>query len=138
MEEVAPHQPAPPAAGQARVPLRLRGLLLLNLLPSDGPEQIEKAPPLGRRDEVIAALEAVAPGIAFDADGRADYRQHDCRLRIDLGRGNPVHAAVAAAEGDTAVDLLRLLMERKGWRAYAPKAGVFIEPDALDLFGLSD
>jgi hypothetical protein len=36
------------------------------------------------------------------------------------------------------VDLLRLLMERHGWRAYVPKAGVFVEPDALDLFGLSD
>jgi hypothetical protein len=138
MEDVAPHHPAPPAPRQARVPLRLRGLLLLNLQPSDGPEQIEKAPPLGRRDEVIAALQAVAPGIAFDADGRADYRQHDYRLSIDLGRGSPVHAAVATAEGDAAVDLLRLLMERKGWRAYVPKAGVFVEPDALDLFGLSD
>jgi hypothetical protein len=87
---------------------------------------------------VIAALQALAPGIAFDAEGRADLRHHDYRLSIDLGRGNPVHAAVAAAEGDTAVDLLRLLMERKGWRAYVPKAGVFVEPDALDLFGLSD
>ena len=30
------------------------------------------------------------------------------------------------------------VLEREGWRAYAPKAGVFVEPDALDLFGLSD
>jgi hypothetical protein len=137
MEEVAPH-PAPAAPRQPRVPLRLRGLLLLNLKPSDGPEQIEKAPPLGRRDEIIAVLQTVAPGITFDAEGRGEYRQHDHRLSIDLGRGNPVHAAVADAEGDSAVDLLRLLMERKAWRAYVPKAGVFVEPDALDLFGLSD
>src|SRR5688572_20383838 len=136
-EDVAA-QPVPTAPGQARVPLRLRGLLLLNLGPSDGPEQIEKAPPLGGRDEVIVALQALAPDITFDADGRAEYRRDNYRLSIDLGRGDPVPAAVAAAEGDTAVDLLRLLMERQGWRAYVPKAGVFVEPDALDLFGLSD
>jgi hypothetical protein len=129
---------APPGTSQARVPLRLRGLLLLNLKPTDGLEQIETAPPLGRRDEVIMALQGVAPGMSFDADGRADYIEHDYRLTIDLGRGNPVHTAVAAAEGDTGVELLRAVMEREGWRAYAPKAGVFVEPDALDLFGLSD
>jgi hypothetical protein len=144
-QEVAPPStfapsspPADEAAGQTRLPLRLRGLLLLNLKPTDGVEQIEKAPPLGRRDEVIMALQGVAPGISFDADGRADYVEQDCRLTIDLGRANPVHAAVAAAEGDTAVELLRSVMEREGWRAYAPRAGVFIESESLDLFGLSD
>jgi hypothetical protein len=138
----APPRAAPPpaaaASGQVRVPLRLRGLLLLNLKPGDGVEQIENAPPLGRRDEVIMALQGVAPGMSFDADGKADYIETDYRLTIDLGRGNPVHTAVAAAEGDSAVELLRAVMEREGWRAYAPKAGVFVEPDALDLFGLSD
>lgn len=142
-EPPAPLAPAPPSAqsgtsAQARVPLRLRGLLLLNLKPTDGLDEIENAPPLGRRDEVIMALQGVAPGMSFDADGRADYVDRDYRLTIDLGRGNPVHTAVAAAEGDTAVELLRAVMEREGWRAYAPKAGVFVEPDALDLFGLSD
>ena len=131
--------PAPSGmSAQVRVPLRLRGLLLLNLKPTDGLDEIENAPPLGRRDEVIMALQGVAPGMSFDADGRADYVDRDYRLTIDLGRGNPVHTAVAAAEGDTAVELLRAVMEREGWRAYAPKAGVFVEPDALDLFGLSD
>ena len=72
-EEVPPTVPAAP--GPARVPLRLRGLLLLNLRPSDGPEHIEKAPPLGGRDEVIVALQALAPGITFDANGRAEYRK---------------------------------------------------------------
>jgi hypothetical protein len=131
--------PMPPAmTAQVRVPLRLRGLLLLNLKPDDGLEQIETAPPLGRRDEVIMALQGVAPGMSFDAAGRADYVAEDYRLTIDLGPGNPVHTAVAAAEGDTGVELLRAVMEREGWRAYVPKAGVFVEPDALDLFGLSD
>lgn len=138
VEPAAAAPPPEPVLPQIRLPLRLRGLLLLNLKPSDGLDQIETAPPLGRRDEVIMALQGVAPGMAFDADGRADYVADDYRLTIDLGRGNPVHTAVAAAEGDTGVELLRAVMEREGWRAYAPKAGVFVEPDALDLFGLSD
>jgi hypothetical protein len=45
---------------------------------------------------------------------------------------------VAAVEGDTGLELLRTLLQHQGWRAYAPKAGVFIEPDALDLFALPD
>jgi hypothetical protein len=135
--QVAPRQAAA-APPRARVPLQVRRLLLLNLKPNDGLGQIETAPPLGRRDQVIAALQVVVPGMTFDADGRGELRAHDCRLMIDLGRGNPVHAAVVAAEGDAAVDLLRSVMERAGWRAYVPKAGVFVEPDALDLFGLTD
>jgi hypothetical protein len=134
---IAPAPPPHPRA-QTRGPLRLRGLLLLNLAPTDGLEQIEKAPPLGRRDEVIARLRDVVPGMTFDADGRGEFRSNDCRLTLDLGRGNLVDAAVAAADGDEAVELLRSVMERQRWRAYAPRAGVFIEPDALDLFGMSD
>jgi hypothetical protein len=137
VEHVAPPS-APAAPPRPRVPLRVRGLLLLNLKPNDGLEQIETAPPLGRRDAVIAALQSVAPGMTFDADGRGVLREHDYRLIIDLGRGPLVHAAVVAAEGDGAVDLLRSVMERARWRAYVPKAGVFVEPDALDLFGLTD
>ena len=142
--EAAPPSPsiAPPPPPQARPhgrgPLRLRGLLLLNLGPADGLEQIEKAPPLGHRDEIKARLRTVAPDMAFDADGRGEFRSSDCRLTVDLGRGHLVHAAVAAAEGDAAVDLLRSIMAQERWRAYAPRAGVFIEPDALDLFAMSD
>ena len=38
---------------QQRVPLKLRGLLLLKLEPGDGLDQIEQAPPLGPREDVI-------------------------------------------------------------------------------------
>ena len=112
--------------------------MLLNLRPNDGLEQIETAPPLGRRDQVMAALQNAVPGMTFDAEGRGELREPDCRLMIDLGRGALVHTAVVAAEGDAAVDLLRSIMERARWRAYVPKAGVFVEPDALDLFALTD
>ena len=43
-----------------------------------------------------------------------------------------------AAEGDEGVELLRTILERERWRVYAPRAGVFIEPDGLDLFALPD
>ena len=121
----APPPAAPPraaaASGQVRVPLRLRGLLLLNLKPADGVEQIEKAPPLGRRDEVIMALQGVAPGISFDADGKADYIETDYRLTIDLGprqsgphggrRRGGGHRRRAAARGHGTGRLARLRAE---------------------------
>ena len=128
-------QPVAPTR-QAQVALRLGGLLLLNLQPTDGIEQIEAAPPLGDRTRVIDAVRGVVPGISFGADGKGELVSSDHRVVLDLGRHDPVHAAVATVEGGTGIELLRTLMERHGWRAYAPKAGVFIEPDALDLFAL--
>jgi len=126
------------APSQARVPLKLRGLLLLNLRPTDGIDEIETAPPLGDRQSVIAALQSLVPGISFDPEGKGEVAGQDHRLSLDLGRHAQVHAAVASAEGDTAIELLRGLRQRQGWRAYAPRANVFIEPDALDLFALPE
>jgi hypothetical protein len=135
------HEPEPEptrAAPQIRVPLRLRGLLLLNLRPSDGAEKIETAPPLGRRDTVISALQAAAPGMVFTAEGRGKLDADDHRLTVDLGPHDPVHAAVVAAEGDAGIEFVRAIAERHAWRIYAPRAGVFIEPGALDFFALPD
>jgi hypothetical protein len=123
---------------QQRAPLRIRGLLLLNLQPTDGTEQIEGAPPLGSRDHVVRSVVAAAPGIRFDDSGRGEVRGADHYIAIDLGKHDLVHAAVASAEGDIGVEALRTLLQREGWRAYAPRVGVFIEPDALDLFALPD
>jgi hypothetical protein len=136
--EPAPDLPPAAPVRQARVPLRLGGLLLLNLRPDDGIDQIETAPPLGDRAGVIDAVQTVVPGISFGVDGKGEVVSSDHRVKIDLGRDSMVHAAVASVEGDMGIELLRSLLERQGWRAYAPKAGVFIEPDALDLFALSD
>jgi hypothetical protein len=128
--------PAEPVR-QARAPLSIRGLLLINLKPSDGAAEIETAPPLGSRADVIGTIRSVVPNIAF-SDGRGELNATDHRMTIDLGAHDPVHAAVVAAEGDSGIELLRALLERARWRAYAPRAGVFFEPDALDLFALPD
>ena len=135
-EPKTPQQAAPPE--QHRAPLRIRGLLLLNLGPADGTEQIENAPPLGNREQVVRSVAAAAPGITFDAAGRGELRGSDHHITIDLGRDDLVHAVVASAEGPVGIEALRRLLQREGWRAYAPRVGVFIEPDALDLFALPD
>jgi hypothetical protein len=137
-KETPPGPETPPAVPQfqARVPLKLSGLLLLKLKPTDGLDQIEKAPPLGSREHIVRQLQEWIPGISFDAEGKGEVSAADHRLTLDIGPYAQVHAAVASAEGDTALELLRSVLERQGWRAYAPKAGVFIEPDALDLFAL--
>lgn len=122
---------------QTRAPLRIRHLLLLNLAPSDTAAHIETAPPLGSRDEVVRAIAEAIPGIRFDgAAGEAAGDGH--RVTVDIGRDDPVHAAVATAEGDAGLERLQQLLERTRWRAYAPREGKFIEPDALDLFALSE
>jgi hypothetical protein len=120
---------------QARAALQIRGLLLVNLKPSQGAAEIETAPPLGSRAEVIGTIRSIAPDIDF-ANGRGELSATDHKVTIDLGDHDPVHAAVVAAEGDSGIEVLRALLERARWRAYAPRAGVFIEPDALDLFAL--
>lgn len=138
--EPAP-EPQPDANARGRqvpAPLRIRGLLLLNLAPSEGRAQIETAPPLGSRSAVIDAITAIAPGIRFDADGRGEVTGPDHLLRLELGSEDPVAAVTAAAEGGTGVELLRALMQTHGWRAYAPRMGRFIEADGLDFFALPD
>jgi hypothetical protein len=127
-----------PPPEHTRAPVRLRGLLLLNLKPADGVEQIETAPPLGDRASVIRALQSIVPGISFDEDGRGEAGGPGHRLSLDLGRHAQAHAAVASAEGDEGIEMLRAVLAREGWRAYAPRANVFLEPDALDLFALPE
>ena len=133
-QQAPPEPQAPARTPRGAVTRRVEGLLLLNLQPTDGPEQIETAPPLGKRDLLIAAVQALVPGIRFDAAGRGELVAGDHRVTVDLGPGDPVHAAVAAAEGDTGIELIRTVLHSQGWRAYVPKAGIYVAPDALDLF----
>lgn len=130
---------ASPMGRQVPVPLRIRGLLLLNLAPAEGRAQIETAPPLGRRRDVIDAITALAPGMLFDERGRGELAGADHRLRVDLGSEDPVAAlVVTSAEGGTGVELVRTLMQSRGWRAYAPRTGRFIDADGLDFFAMPD
>ena len=67
-------------------PVRLRGLLLLNLAPGANAADIEYAPPLGNRDEVIERIAQAIGGIQFDARGRGVLRVPEVAAIIDVGR----------------------------------------------------
>ena len=59
----APAVPAPAVTSATRL-----RVMLLNLPPDAGPEGIEAAPPIGPRNEVIATLTRIVPGLRFDGD----------------------------------------------------------------------
>jgi hypothetical protein len=121
----APHAVAPkPNAVQ------LPHLLLLALDVSAGPEQIESAPPLGSRDEVTAILHGVIPDL--EISGSPILVRSDGSVRIDLGTRDPVPTAVLIANGEAGVVLVKEVLLMTGWRAFAPKTGLFISVDDLD------
>ena len=70
--------------------------------------------------------------------GLGEVTAEDHHMTMDLGDEDPVRAAVATAEGDKGLEMLTTLIEQTRWRVYAPRAGVFIEPDTIDLFALPD
>jgi len=122
----APPQP-PPARSQA---VLLPRLLLLNLAVGAGPDAVESAPPLGRRDHVIEILRGVVPDLVVAADRRTLYRE-DHSLRIDLGAADTVATAVIEARGEPGAALVREILLMIGWRAFAPKTGLFVSGDEL-------
>ena len=112
-------------------PVRVRGLLLLNLRPEDGPEHIEYAAPLGTREETIRQISRVLDGIHFDARGRGQLNTARFAVIVDIGPGEPVSSAVAGADGPGGAEAVRRLMIETGWRAYVPITGRFMNPDEL-------
>ncbi len=119
----------PPASGAA-VPR----LLLLDLQVSAGPDAVETAPPLGSRQQVRAILIGIVP----DLQPRGGHRllsRHDDSLRLDLGDRDPVATVVADARGEAGVALLQEVLRATGWRAFAPKTGLFVTIDELAMLG---
>ena len=121
--------PAPaPAPAPAAASARIRGLMLLNLPSGAGPEDVEAAPPIGTRAQVLEMLWPSMPGIHPDARGRCVSRQPDHAITIDLGPGESVATVVIDAEGEGAMSAVRALLLRTGWKAFSPRLGRFIEP----------
>jgi len=125
----------PPAASAAVpkkvIPVTLPRLLLLNLGVSSGPEAIETAPPLGTRDEVVAILFGVIPDLDVD-NARGLLMRQDDAVRLDLGLHDPVPTAVVEARGEAGVALVKEILLMTGWRAFAPKTGLFVSAADLD------
>jgi hypothetical protein len=120
--------PAPPLVSAATL---LPRLLLLNLNVSDGPEAIEGAPPLGTRDDVVAILHGLIPDLHGDESGRVLSR-HDRSIKLDLGVHDPVQTVVVEARGEAGAALVKEVLTMTGWRAFAPKTGLFVTADELD------
>ena len=121
-----PHQPAPALSQWVLLPR----LLLLNLAVSAGPEAVEAAPPLGQREQVIEILRRAVPDLAVSADRRTLYRA-DNSLRIDLGAAEKVATTVIEARGEPGAALVKEILLVTGWRAFAPKTGLFVSGDDL-------
>jgi hypothetical protein len=122
----ASHALVAPRPNAARLPQ----LLLLALDVSAGPEAIESAPPLGSRAEVAAILHGVIPDL--DISASPILVRADGSVRIDLGARDPVPTAVLIANGEAGVALVKEVLLMTGWRAFAPKTGLFISVDDLD------
>jgi hypothetical protein len=120
-----------PARGRT-VPEQLPAIMLLNVGGTAGAADIESAPPLGPRDEVVARLLKVLPDLDVDAAGRWRRGDTDHTLQLDLGADPIVHTVVLQATGDSGISAVRALIESTGWRAFVPKHGRFVDAASLD------
>jgi hypothetical protein len=133
-DELEHHYVAPTVQPDTRpkaIPVSLPRLLLLALDVSAGPEAIETAPPLGSRAEVVEILRGVIPDLAADQT-RPVLARPDGSVKVDLGRADPVPTAVLDARGEAGVALVKEVLLMTGWRAFAPKTGLFVSPDDLE------
>jgi hypothetical protein len=133
-DELEHHYAAPTVRPDTRptvIPVALPRLLLLALDVSAGPEAIETAPPLGSRAEVVEILRGVIPDLAVDP-ARPVLARPDGSVKVDLGSADPVPTAVLDARGEAGVALVKEVLLMTGWRAFAPKTGLFVSPDDLE------
>ena len=116
------------APGEVLTPsqVQLRGLLLLNLAPGANAADIEYAPPLGNRDDVIRSISQAIEGIEFDARGRGVLRVPTVAAIVDVGRDEIVSSAIAGADGAAGAAAIARLLADTGWRAYVPVRGQFL------------
>ena len=124
--------PVPVAPAGRQQDIRLRRLMLVNLPPNAPASALETAPPLGNQAAVRSALARVLPGIAFDADGIAQFNRPDYAIRLEIGRNPQVWTATLDVTGDAAAGALRRLITQTGWRVYAPLLGRFLTGEDLN------
>jgi hypothetical protein len=106
-------------------------LLLLAIDVSSGPEAIESAPSLGSRADVAAMLRAVISDLSGD-ERQSVLSRPDGSVKVDLGRSDPVPTVVVEARGEAGVALVKEVLLMTGWRAFAPKTGLFVSADDLE------
>ena len=116
---VAPHSP------------RIPPVMLLNLAPTSGPADLESAPPLGSRKDVLHRIKAILGHIGAAPEGRVNLQGPNWALTLDVGREDPVWTVTIEARGDESADVLARLVRETGWRIFMPKLGKFVDPAAL-------
>jgi hypothetical protein len=120
-----------PKAEEPRVTVMLPKLLLLKVDVLAGPEAVESAAPLGGRNEVTAILAGVIPGLE-SVGGTRVLARPDGAIKLDIGTQDPVATVVAEVHGQAGVALIKELLLMTGWRAFAPKTGLFVSTDDLE------
>lgn len=127
--ESAMATPVPAARGVA-----IPRLLLVDVRADAGPDAVETAPPLGARRDVVATICGVVPDLDAEPGGRV-LRHRSGALSLDLGVEDPVATVVIDARGEGGVALTREILLMTGWRAFAPKTGLFVTADDLAAIG---
>jgi hypothetical protein len=117
-------------AGPAPAGARTPRLLLLNVDRSAGPDAIERAPPLGGRQEVVEILRGVVPDLRTGSASHLLVRP-DGSLTLDLGIHDPIPTVVMDARSEGGVALVKEILRMTGWRAFSPKTGLFVTADDL-------
>lgn len=112
-------------------PSRIPPMMLLNLGPTAGPADLESAPPLGSRVDVLRRLRAVLGENARETDGRVKVHGSNWSLTLDVGHEDPIWTITIEALGDESTDVLVRLARGTGWRIFMPKLGRFIDPAAV-------
>ena len=134
-------EPESPGTLPGRVPPTSQGsgvalpkLLLLSLDVTATPDAVETAPPLGPRTDVIEILTGVIQDLEPDEQKRVLARR-DGSLSFDLGSHEPIATVVVDARGEAGVALVKEVLLMTGWRAFAPKTGLFVSVDDLSALG---
>jgi hypothetical protein len=110
---------------------RIPPVMLLNLAPTSGPADLESAPPLGSRKDVLQRFKAILGHIDAAPDGRVNLQGPTWALMLDVGREDPVWTVTIEARGDESAEVLARLVRETGWRMFMPKLGRFVDPAAL-------
>ncbi len=118
-------------SGVASPSPRIPPVMLLNLSPTSGPADLEFAPPLGSRKDVLQRIKAILGHIGAAPDGRVNLQGPNWALTLDVGPEDPVWTVTIDARGDESADVLARLVRETGWRIFMPKLGRFIDSSAL-------
>ncbi len=123
---IAEPAPAPPPVPPPPLGRRLPPAMLLNLGPSASLSDIEYAPPLGSREEVVARISSVFAPLTDEGGGKYSAGGDDWRLQFDAGSGEPIWAVTVDVRGsDDALAALDRLGRETTWRVFIPRLGTF-------------